>query len=78
MKRLQLPKLSSQDFAFLGEWIDVMKPITQAVDKIRIILWNHTVIPFCQLFASYSVTPTHTANLVSALQTGLQKRLVAF
>ena len=55
-----------------------MKPITQALDKIRIILWNHTVIPFCQLFASCSVTPTHTATVVSALQTGLQKRLVAF
>jgi len=35
MEHLQLSKFSSQDFSFLGEWIDVMKPITQALDKMQ-------------------------------------------
>jgi len=35
MERLQLPQFSSQDFSFQDEWIDVMKPIKQALDKMQ-------------------------------------------
>jgi len=65
---LQLPKFSSQDFAFLGEWIAVMKPITHALDKMQ--GENTMESYFGSILPTLCVIQwklTHTASLVSAL-----------
>jgi len=57
-----------------------MKPITQALDKMQgentVESYFGSILPaLCVIQRKLaSFTPTHTASLVSALQTGLQKR----
>ena len=80
MERLQLPKFSNQDFTFLGEWLEVMKPIAQALDKLQgentPEAYFGSILPTLHAIQRRlsSVSSTYTASLITALQSGMQKR----
>ena len=80
MERLQLPKFSIQEFAFLSEWVEVMRPISQALDKLQgektAESFFGSVLPTISVVQRKlaSFTASHTGSLVSALQKGVQMR----
>jgi hypothetical protein len=80
MERLQLPKFSNQDLAFLSEWVEIMRPISQALDKLQgentVESYFGSVLPTISAVQRKlsSFTSTHASSLVSALQTGILKR----
>lgn len=80
MQRLQLPKFSAQEFTFLSEWVEVMRPISQALDKLQgeftMESFFGSVLPTLSVIQRKlaSFTPVHTGRLVSALQAGMDKR----
>ena len=80
MERLHLPKFTSQDLAFLGEWLTVMTPITTALDKLQgeSTTESHfgAILPTLTTIQRKlsSFTPTLTVSLMTALQAGIQNR----
>ena len=80
MERVQLPKFSNQELSFLAEWIEVMRPISQALDKLQgentVDAYFGSVLPILCVTQKKlaSLTPTHTTSLVTALQTGMKNR----
>jgi len=80
MERVHLPKFSNQELSFLAEWIEVMRPISQALDKLQgentVDAYFGSVLPtLCVIQKKLaSFTPTHTTSLVTALQRGMKGR----